>query len=762
MGNISQNPSASKVQFKLCILLLGFISSNVSFADNYAPWLTQIGISNTVLSAANWGSGTLLGVVDTGILPSTPSFAVNQVSASLSSCAALSFSCPKGSLDDNGHGTAVAEIAAGNTKFLYNSNYGGYAVSANSYISVASNANIFSEKVLNSQGSGYSTDVSNGIKKAADGGANVINVSITYGNSSDIVSSINYAASKGSFIVWAGGNSAVSLMNGSNTNGLTANAISHLIFAGSVNSNNVLSTFSNTPGKAALVDVTGSQTSYASRWIMAPGEFILAPYIKSSPSGWAYWSGTSMSTPIVSGSLLLLESAWPILKTNGTAANLLLATSTDLGAKGLDNVYGNGLVNLTNAFQPYGTLSLTGANGKLIPVPSITGSLISSGALGSMSSIQSKLSNLTAFDSYSRNYSVNLSGLIKVPSSLAITNPLPVNVNTGPKSVKFADGSEMSYWQPSPMSPSEKLGMLGVNEGNSNSLQTGYVMLSTKDGASMAFGYGFPAQYSYAKSLYNNDDLSRLSSELEASNLTSLAQGGRLFSFGEKLDESTRLAFSFSGTAMPEFQTPMIASDASNLMFGITHKFTNEFTAGMTYGLLNERNGLLGSLYGNNSALSLGNMNQSTSFGLSAGLNLDKNNSFLFEAAVAQTNSSSANGLFVGTSNVQSRSFGFSYMDKNLFIDSDRLIFSIKEPLRVSSGQVGINSPTIDAQGNVQYATQWVNLAPEAREIDYKVSYEASLESGNSISLQAGYRTDVLNINGSNDANVLANWVIHF
>ncbi len=176
-------------------------------ADTYAPWLTQIGITDSVMSAANWGRGLYLGVVDTGVKASSPVFASGQVSSSLSSCAAVSFKCSNGFQDDNGHGTAVAEIAAGYAKFGYNSSYGGYAVKAGSVISVAPDANLLAEKVLNASGSGYSTDVANGVKKAADAGAAVINVSITYGNSADIVAAINYAAGKGAMIVWAGGNS---------------------------------------------------------------------------------------------------------------------------------------------------------------------------------------------------------------------------------------------------------------------------------------------------------------------------------------------------------------------------------------------------------------------------------------------------------------------------------------------------------------------------------------------------------------------------
>lgn len=104
---------------KLSLIAVSIMSAltgvNAYAADpTPAPWLTQMGVTNAILSAANWGSGQVLGVVDTGIVASNPVFAPSQVSTSLSSCAAVSFKCSNGVLDDNGHGTAVASIAAAN------------------------------------------------------------------------------------------------------------------------------------------------------------------------------------------------------------------------------------------------------------------------------------------------------------------------------------------------------------------------------------------------------------------------------------------------------------------------------------------------------------------------------------------------------------------------------------------------------------------------------------------------------------------------
>jgi subtilisin family serine protease len=224
----------------------------VASAQSYAPWLTQIGLTASIASAANWGQNQMIGIVDTGIAAGNIAFAAGQVSATQSACAAVTFRCTNGVADDNGHGTAVAAIAAGNRRWTTTNTYGGYTVVANSFVGVAPNANIVAEKVLAANGSGTNLDVVNGINRAAAAGASVINLSLTYMNSPDIVAAINNATAKGAFIVWAGGNSAANLLANANTNGLTQNAINHLLFAGSVNSANNLSSFSHKINPAVL------------------------------------------------------------------------------------------------------------------------------------------------------------------------------------------------------------------------------------------------------------------------------------------------------------------------------------------------------------------------------------------------------------------------------------------------------------------------------------------------------------------------------
>ena len=164
------------------------------------------------------------------------------------------------------------------------------------------------------------------------------------------------------------------------------------------------------------------RTSYSSLWIDAPGENIIAPATEFGATSYAYWTGTSAVRPLRprwAPSPFWDKPAQPRRSSyrNGDAAAVLQKTATDLGTAGVDTTYGNGLLNIAKAFQPVGALSVVTTTGAYLPVTSVTSATLTGGALGnSLPAIQSQLAAYTAFDTYLRNFSVNLSGLVKTQS----------------------------------------------------------------------------------------------------------------------------------------------------------------------------------------------------------------------------------------------------------------------------------------------------------------------------------------------------------
>jgi len=704
-------------------------------AGNYSTaWQKQVSETATVTTSSDGGAGVTVGVVDTGIVASNPEV-VGHVSA-LSSCAAVTFKCSNGVTDDNSHGTAVASIL------------GGTFSSTAPMSGVAPNVTIVAEKVLNASGSGYDTDVANGIVKATQAGAKVINLSLTYMPTNAVVNAVNYAASKGVTIVWAGGNSAMPLNGGAPSVGFSAAVPSHIIFVGSVSPTNTLSSFSNTPGTGNIT-IGASNTSYASLWLDAPGQNIVAPWVTHNT--YAYWTGTSMSTPEVAGAAALLDATWPVLVRNGTTSAVLFKTATSLGASG---TFGNGLLDLDRAFQPIGTLTVTGANGVPIPLTALTGTMVSGGALGALSGVKSQLSSYTSFDAYQRNFMVNLSGIIATTSTLSyaqISKTPPVNTGV----VGTTGGQFMLVGLALNSSAESAAGILGASSGDQTSPGARapdpvYVAFAGNDGTFWAVGQSVSSSLGFAQATWGAD--SPVAQQADglgvASALVDLAQGGRSATMGQAVGP-VRFAASWSSSPDPVGSlqaSDRNRSDSSVMALAVTAKMNSHWSVGATYSNLKEDNGLLGSVYQGLGPLSLGARHQSQLLGLSSVLDLGSGRAFLAEAStVSSDGASMQSGLIQSVSPLRAAAWGVSFVQSGAMVGGDALTLSLRQPLRVISGQAQMLTTSVDDQGYATTTLMPVSLAPSGHETDLILNYAAPVSKSASLDGGVSLRSDAEN-----------------
>ncbi len=231
--------------------------------------------------------------------------------------------------DGHGHGTHAAGIAAAITN-----NGKGIA-------GIAGGAKIMPVKVMNDSGSGDYASIINGIRYAADNGAQVISMSLGgAGLSQAMQEAVDYAISRGASVVAASGNSNSPVAFPGNCNGV--------ITVGAVSNSNERASFSNYGPEMDVV---------------APGVNIISTF-KGSASSYTLMSGTSMATPFVSGVAALVRAANPNLASTEVTKIIDQAT-TDLGTAGFDNYYGYGLVDANQAVD----MALNGQTGNPSPTP---------------------------------------------------------------------------------------------------------------------------------------------------------------------------------------------------------------------------------------------------------------------------------------------------------------------------------------------------------------------------------------------------------
>ncbi len=272
----------------------------------------------------NKGNGIKVAVIDTGIEHTHPDLNGNYKGG-------YDFlNNDADPMDDNGHGTHVAGIIAAE-----NNNFG--------VVGVAPEAYLYGVKVLGSGGTGVTSDAIAGIEWSISNGMQVITMS--FGSSSyskafqDI---IDQAYNQGIVLVAAAGNNAGAISYPAKYSSVIA------VTATDINDN--IASFSNFGPEAELA---------------APGVNIYSTYKGST---YATLSGTSMSTPHVTGTVALLLKT-PITREYDTNNNgrwdppevrkKLHDTAWDMGAKGWDQYYGHGLVNANKAAPATGFLNGT-------------------------------------------------------------------------------------------------------------------------------------------------------------------------------------------------------------------------------------------------------------------------------------------------------------------------------------------------------------------------------------------------------------------
>ena len=271
-----------------------------------------------------------------------------------------------------------------------------------------------------------------GINTLTTVGANVINMSLGVPNatfasahSENLPGYAAQSAADNTVFVIASGNEGHVQTNDVNW---AADAVSsNLLFVGSVNPVNRISSFSNTPGEACLVinDVCDEENKLKYRFLVAPGELIL---VSDNEGGTTRMSGTSFAAPIVTGAVSLLHDRWPWLQEHAdVSVDIMLATAQDLGAPGVDAIYGHGLLDIEASQSPLDFNSLKiyepASSGAMTSISSSTlkNALLDQGQLDLW---EAEGADLVAFetigDTY-RDFTIPLSTLLYGQGTTAVT-----------------------------------------------------------------------------------------------------------------------------------------------------------------------------------------------------------------------------------------------------------------------------------------------------------------------------------------------------
>jgi len=305
----------------------------VKAPSDRTPWGIQAIYNDSAIASTSGGSGIVVAVLDTGVNRNHPDLSNNV--AQCQDFSQMKVAWVDGSCSDgNGHGTHVSGTVLAN---------GG---NGTGIYGVAPEAKLWSYKVLNDRGSGYSDDIAAAIRKVADQAAGkkvIISMSLGSSTKDSLISdAVDYAYGKGVLIVAAAGNDG----SADNTIGYPG-ALPNVVAVAALenvqeNGTYRIADFSSRGNSATDGDYLIQERDVE---VSAPGRAIESTW---KDGGYNTISGTSMATPHVSGlaaKIWAANSSWSNAQIRAELQNR--AKSSDIkggisSATGDDNASGFG------------------------------------------------------------------------------------------------------------------------------------------------------------------------------------------------------------------------------------------------------------------------------------------------------------------------------------------------------------------------------------------------------------------------------------
>jgi hypothetical protein len=271
------------------------------------PAQNLVPLGNTTLAALGvtddhrqWGRGVTIAVLDSGVTADS-TFGMGRLRY-----LDIGLGTAAGSGPEDGHGTAVAALAAG---------------AAEDAPGVAPAADVLSIRVTDASAQSDIFTIARAILAAADAGAQIINISLGgYETGSALTQAIDYAIQRGAVIVASAGNDQAAQLT-------WPAADPRVISVGAVDALEQQVYFSNAGAELKLT---------------APGYGVQTAWLDGQR---VYFDGTSASAPLVAGAIAALMSTNPGMSA-AQAVQVLQQFASDGGAPGSDPNYGNGVVNL--------------------------------------------------------------------------------------------------------------------------------------------------------------------------------------------------------------------------------------------------------------------------------------------------------------------------------------------------------------------------------------------------------------------------------
>lgn len=659
--------------------------------------LSNTDVAANTLAAYNagaTGAGIKIGIIDSGLTN-----AGNQFTGRIDP-ASQDIVANRGISDSGGHGTSVAAIAAA-------------ARDGSDIMGVAFNATLLIARTdsvgscTSSTGCSHSDSaIAQGIDLARQNGVRVINMSLGgSAPSSTVVTAVRRAAAAGIVVVIAAGNDGTAnpdafaqVASDSQTNGM-------VVIAGSHDAQGVISSFSDRAG------------TFSQFYLTALGE-----RVRSFDQNFTdyFYSGTSYSAPAISGAVALLAQAFPNL-TGKQIISLLYSTATDAGAAGVDSVYGNGILNLTKAFQPQGSSSLAGS---AVPVSLASNGTTSTAMGDAVGKTGASVARTVILDGYGRAYTMNLAGTI---GQQPVIRPLIGSLVGDIRTTDLARGPiavSMNIAQSSMGQPAADISRLGLSDADARLARfiSGRLMARIDPKTQAVFGMAEGAGR-LAAMLDGRADMPFIVARDSDATPGFAARQGQAMAIRRDLGFMGVTVASERGIVSKPIADRLSDDGYTMASVRFDRRFGEVAVSGGA-GMMRENASVLGARFG----ATFGGGGATTRI-IDIRVDWTLGDGWSLAGAMRQSWTRADTGGALVDGRLMSNAFAFDVVKLG---NGRRFGLRVAQPMRVEQGGYDLSLPaSYDyATGQVTYEQQRLGLAPKGREVDVEASYGSIFAGG--------------------------------
>ncbi|QTD56025.1 S8 family peptidase [Parasphingorhabdus cellanae] len=654
-----------------------------------------------------------------------------------------------------GHGTGVASLLIA-------------AHDGRGIMGIAPNASVATYNPFDHTGSASWNDITDGIVSLKNANASVINMSLGVSgwtlhpewnnvfNNSDV----KKVAKDTVFVIAAGNDGITQTQNVE----FKRNSDIGLIVVGAVDPVGNISSLSNKPGSVCLSDGGKCKDGYDLKdiFIVAPGELIL---MADGNGGVTRRSGTSFAAPLVSGAITLLHDRWQWLTEHPEeTVSIILDSAQDLGAPGVDDVYGVGLLDVEASQSPLDFNSLefyeyrgnkklkrkaadlqkTGvgatwnAQGVFLTMFEKIGGTHRDFAVPFSSQLIGQKTSVTGSNEYFQSYITDRFVDWSTPnltSSKAVGGFTDVASYDSPK-------REGWHFAISASNPTRYL-----TNGRQGELPHSAIKFGDAAGQ-----FSFNAGYGHGAIALLGQQSFGLTSDYDTATgglnpVLGLASGGGFLDAEFAIVKNTTVAFGLTSRRLDHSENQALSEaermqlrgakdyQASAFNLRMTHKPFKAATVSVSFASLNEKDGLLGVQSALENDLRHGSNSKTITVGASFDLPHGINIAASATAAMTKSNGGLNQNLRTN-GNVRSSAYAFSIGKQGLMRKDDRLRMSFTQPLHVENGTLEYTAvEVIDrSTGEIGSVTRDFNIADNNRRFTGELLYATPVMGGGELS----------------------------